>query len=305
MASIVRKAPSGQTVKDAALCRPVTTSYFEVENRIVTNGISAEIRHFAWEHSCDAQFEADGYYIDYSLGPRSHGARLRPGGGRDAVPFGEVAFIPKGARFAAQCAPSEFRVLCLTFEDWAATHLFENHDLPPPLPPCFDVKAPWVRQGLARLADEVNNPGFAHEALVQTIALTLVVDLTRYLQGRELSDETINSRISDWRLRRLKDRIRAGLAGPLSIPDLAEECGLSPRHLMRTFKNTVGTTISSYIADARIEQAKRELMREDALIKVVASNCGFQSASAFSAAFRKATGLSPRHFREEMFFRAR
>ncbi|MFX7922486.1 hypothetical protein ABTK16_19270, partial [Acinetobacter baumannii] len=84
MASIVRKAPSGQTVKDAALCRPVTTSYFEVENRIVTNGISAEIRHFAWEHSCDAQFEADGYYIDYSLGPRSHGARLRPGGGRDA-----------------------------------------------------------------------------------------------------------------------------------------------------------------------------------------------------------------------------
>lgn len=300
-----RAMASNPTFGEVILCRPVTTSYFQIENRIATHGISAEIRHFAWEHSCSAQFEANAHYLDYSLGPRSQGARLCLGGRREAVPFGEVAFIPKGARFAAQCAPSEFRVLCLTFENWATTHLLDSDDLSPTLPPCFDVKAPWVRQGLARLAEEVSNPGFAHEALVQTIALTLVVDLARYLKGRQMSDETINARIADWRLRRLKERIEAGLAGPLSIPDLAEECGLSPRHLMRTFKNTVGTTISTYIADARIERAKRELMREGAMIKVVASHCGFQSASAFSAAFRKVTGLSPRHFREEMFFRAR
>src|SRR5690606_18086542 len=114
------------------------------------------------------------------------------------------------------------------------------------------------------------------------------------------ADEAINARMADWRLRRLKDRIEADLAGPLSIADLAGECGLSTRHLMRTFKNTVGTTISNYIADARIAQAKRELLCADALIKVVAGKCGFQSAAAFSAAFRKATGHSPRRFREEM-----
>lgn len=305
MASIAGAAPRRQGSSETVLCRPVTTSYFQIENRIVTHGISAEIRHFAWEYSCHAQFEANSYYIDYSLLPRSHGARLRQGGGREAVPFGEVAFIPKGARFSAQCAPSEFRVLCLTFEDWAETDLFESHDLYPDLPACFDVRAPWVRQGLIRLAEEVSNPGFAHEALVQTIALTLVVDLARYLQGRDVAEEASSSRISDWRLRRLKDRIEAGLAGPLSIPDLARECGLSPRHLMRTFKNTVGMTISHYIAEARIEQAKRELLREDALIKVVASNCGFQSASAFSAAFRKVTSHSPRRYREEMLLRTR
>ena len=305
MASIDHAGEPCPPQSDVILCRPVTASYFQIENRIVTNGISAEIRHFAWDSDCDAPFEANGYYLDYSLGPRSQGARLGPGGGRDAVPFGEVAFIPKGAHFSARCAPSEFRVLCLTFEDWTATHLFESEELLATLAPCFDVKASRVRQGLSRLAEEVMHPGFAHEALVQTLALTLVVDLVRHLRDSRVPDEVINTRIPDWRLRRLKERIGEGLAGPLSISDLAEECGLSPRHLMRTFKNTVGMTISHYIAEARIAQAKHELVAKDAMVKVVAHNCGFQSTSAFSAAFRKATGYSPRGFRDEMLYGTR
>ncbi len=286
-------------------CQPLTVAYFNVEHSIIANGIRADIRHFAWERSCDAMFEPNSHYLDYSLGPRAHGARFLSDGRRNMLPFGEVSYLPKGGRFDARCDPSEYRVLCLTFESLVAERIFESEELPSSLPPCLDVKAPWVRQGLARLAEEVRNPGFAQHLLVETIALSLVVDLCRHLQGRQQADETLNARMADWRLRRLKDRIEADLSGPLSIADLADECGLSTRHLMRTFKNTVGTTISTYIADARIAQAKRELLCADALIKVVAGNCGFQSAAAFSAAFRKATGLSPRRFREEMVHGAR
>ncbi|WP_336971095.1 AraC family transcriptional regulator [Sphingobium aromaticiconvertens] len=295
---------NARTLTDAAgdvlPCQPVTASYFHVENSIVANGIRADIRHFAWERSCDARFEPDSHYLDYSLGPRAHGARLLSEGRRNTPPFGEVAYLPKGSAFEAHCEPSEYRVLCLTFEATAAERIFQNEDLPSTLRPCFDVKSPWVRQGLARIAEEVRNPGFAKDMLVETIAMSLVVDLCRHLQGRQISDDMTNGRMADWRLRRLQDRIEAGLAGPLSIIDLAQECGLSSRHLMRTFKNTVGMTISNYIADARIAQAKRDLVQEGAMIKVVAGNCGFQSAAAFSAAFRKATGLSPRGFRQEM-----
>ncbi len=287
---------------DRLACQPVTASYFHLENSIVTNGIRTDIRHFAWERRCLARFEVDSHYLDYSLGPRARGARLSSDGRGNAPPFGEIAYLPKGAEFQALCEPSEYRVLSLTFESAAAETLFESEGLTTSLPHCFDVRAPWVRQGLARLVDEVRNPGFAQDMMVETIALSLVIDLCRYLQTAQKPDESINARMADWRLRRLKERIEAGLAGPLSIVDLAQECGLSSRHLMRTFKNTVGTTISSYIADARIAQAKRELAEENAMIKVVAGNCGFQSAAAFSAAFRKATGLSPRRFREEMLY---
>jgi len=296
---------TGHSSADVILCQPVTASYFHVENSIVANGIRADIRHFAWERSCDAQFEANSHYLDYSLGPRAHGARLLSEGRRNTPPFGEVAYLPMGSQFEARCEPSEYRVLCLTFEDLMAERIFQSEDLPGSLPPCFDVKSPWVRQGLARIAKEVRNPGFAQDMLVETIALSLIIDLCRHLQMRPVSDDMCDGRMADWRLRRLQERIDAGLNGPLSIVDLAQECGLSSRHLMRTFKNTVGTTISSYISDARIMRAKRELVQEGAMIKVVAGDCGFQSAAAFSAAFRKATGISPRRFRQEMLHGAR
>ena len=85
----------------------------------------------------------------------------------------------------------------------------------------------------------------------------------------------------------------------LTIPELAAECGMSPRHLIRTFKNTLGITLSEYIAGARIERAKNLLKQRDSLIKVIAFRCGFQSAAAFSAAFRHATGMTPKEFRDE------
>src|SRR3546814_9201744 len=100
------------------------------------------------------------------------------------------------------------------------------------------VRSPRVRQALARLAEEVREPGFGHDILIESVALSLVIELCRHFQERQKANEEMRGRIADWRLRRLKEQIAGGIAGPLSIADLAAECGMSPRHLIRTFKNT-------------------------------------------------------------------
>ena len=297
----VDKIPADRGAVDGeVLCRPHTTAFFKIENRFSVDGIHAEIRHFAWDKTCNAQFETDGYYIDYSLGPRASGSRLVGDKRGNALAFGDVAFIPKGVQFEASCSPSEYRILCLTFDTWASTRIVEREDLAPHLPHCFDVRSPSVRQSLARLAQEVRSPGFAHDVLVQAVALSLLVDLSRYLQHDRCGRADHAGRLADWRLRRLKDQIAADLSTSLSIADLADECRMSARHLMRTFRNTMGLTINDYIAQTRIDAAKRQLLRDATPIKVIAGHCGFHSASAFAAAFRKATGLTPRQYREEL-----
>jgi AraC family transcriptional regulator len=283
------------------MCRPLTTSFFEVEHHVEVNGIYADIRSFGWEHSCTGRFQAESYYVDYSLTPRPIQSKLLHTGHRWTPDPGDIVFLPKDSEFDAECAPCEQRLLCLTFEREAVMNLFEGDGRGADLSPCFDVQAPRVRQTLARIAEEVREPGFGWDVLTESLSLMTVVELSRHLQERQLADETPRGRIADWRLRRLKERVEDGLAGQLSITDLAAECGMSPRHLIRTFKNTVGITLSDYIAEARIRRAKRELAAEDALIKIVAHNCGFQSAAAFSASFRKATGMSPREFRQDQF----
>jgi AraC family transcriptional regulator len=282
------------------LCRPRTVSYFHIENAIQANGIFADIRHFGWSHRIEGRFEAVSHYLDYSLGPRPTNARLFQGG-RSITPPGEIVYLPRGTEFSSYSDPGDHSSLCLTFDNDRSRRLFESEEVSEGLSPCFDVRAPRIRQALARLAEEVRHPGFGQDILVESIAIGLVVDLCRHLSEQGKLQGSMNGRIADWRLRRLREQIDAGLAGPLSITDLAADCGMSPRHLIRTFKTTTGVTLSAFIADARIERAKQELLGEDIMIKVIAGNCGFQSAAAFSAAFRKATGLTPRQYREERF----
>jgi AraC family transcriptional regulator len=283
---------------DNILCRPVTASHFEVERQVEANGIHAEIRRFGWDQACDGHFLAESYYIDYSLIERSPHSRLIHTDHRPTPPPGAIVFLPQGSEFDAHCEPNEQLLLCVTFQHDRAVSLFESDQGQIGLSPCFDVRAAGVRDSLTRLAAELRQPGFGHEVLVETLGLSLVVMLCRHFQARPHPVALRNGRIADWRLRRLKDRIDSGLSGSLSVTSLAEECGMSPRHLIRTFKSTVGVTLSDYIADVRIRRAKQALIRENKMIKVIAGDCGFLSAGAFSAAFHRATGMTPSQFRE-------
>jgi AraC family transcriptional regulator len=281
------------------LCRPFTTSHFAIESSASVNGIHAEIRRFGWNYSSDATFQADSHYVDYSLMPRSARSRLYYPDRRHTPPPGQIVFIPAGSVFAAHSDPCEQRLMCLTFEHERALALFENEDREVALTPCFDVRSPRVRQTMASLAEEVRAPGFGHDILLESLAITVVVELQRHLREHPRPRDVSSARLAQWRLNRLREYIEAGLEGPLTIAQLATQCGMSPRHLIRTFKNTVGTTLSDYVAAARMRRAKELLRKRELLVKQIACTCGFQSAAAFSAAFRQATGMTPKAFREE------
>jgi AraC family transcriptional regulator len=145
----------------------------------------------------------------------------------------------------------------------------------------------------------LRNPGFGQDILLESMALMLVVELCRHFRHAQYDDRSAHGQMPGWRLRRIKDKIEADLAEMLSVADLAAEIRTSPRHLIRTFRATTGITLTDYIASRRIARAQDLLVHDEAMIKVIAGKCGFQSAAAFSAAFRKATGMTPREYREE------
>ncbi|ALR21862.1 MULTISPECIES: AraC family transcriptional regulator [Sphingobium] len=280
------------------MCAPHTASHFHVEQQVHANGIFADIRHFGWTQSSRAVFQPDSYYLDFSIGPRCPTSRFYSNDRQLADPPGDIVFLPKGGAFAALSEPGEHSLLCLTFANERAMQLFEEDSIAD-LTPCQDVQIGRVRQGLARLVEELRNPGFGQDILLESMALLLVVELCRHFRHAQYDDRGVYGQMPGWRLRRIKDRIEAELASTLSVADLATEIRTSPRHLMRTFKATTGTTLTDYIAGRRIARAQEQLAQDDAMIKVIAGNCGFQSAAAFSAAFRKATGMTPREYREE------
>jgi AraC family transcriptional regulator len=74
---------------------------------------------------------------------------------------------------------------------------------------------------------------------------------------------------------------------------------MSVRQLTRAFRASRGCSIGRYVAHSQIDHAKRLLATEQT-VKAVAHSLGFSSSSRFAFAFRRATGETPRAFRERI-----
>jgi AraC family transcriptional regulator len=92
-------------------------------------------------------------------------------------------------------------------------------------------------------------------------------------------------------------QIEARAGQELSLADLSEAAGLSPFHLVRTFKRTTGVTPYRFLLRTRIRNAIEMLRDTAAPVTSIAYNTGFGDLSNFINAFRREVGCSPRQFR--------
>lgn len=88
------------------------------------------------------------------------------------------------------------------------------------------------------------------------------------------------------------------LAEPHSVTELARAVGTHDKRLLRIFRTQLGTTVSAYLRQARMELARKLLQTDTISIEEIAAQTGFSNAANFSTAFRRAEGLSPRQYRQ-------
>jgi len=151
-------------------------------------------------------------------------------------------------------------------------------------------------RSLMRLAHrELVNPLDRSAEAMEALFRLIRVELRRVF--RQAASAATASRLAPWQFRRVRERIEAGAPLP-SVTELAALCGISPRHLNRQFIALTGKTISAYIETYRIEQAKLLLADAGVPMKQVAERAGFSHGNSFARAFRKATGLAPREYRQ-------
>jgi LacI family transcriptional regulator len=85
---------------------------------------------------------------------------------------------------------------------------------------------------------------------------------------------------------------------PISVKDLVGVAAMSRRGLHKAFLEQLGRTPGQELQRVRIQRAKRLLKESDHKMEVLASMCGYQSANSFCIAFKNATGMAPKQFRD-------
>ena len=98
-------------------------------------------------------------------------------------------------------------------------------------------------------------------------------------------------------VRRARQYILNHLTAPLALEEVASHAGVSPFHFCKIFKRATSMTFTDFVNRARVEHAKRLLLKPQARITEVAYDVGFQSLSQFNRSFRRVTALSPTEFR--------
>jgi AraC-like DNA-binding protein len=92
---------------------------------------------------------------------------------------------------------------------------------------------------------------------------------------------------------------------PITLRALAARARVSAFHFLRSFRAAAGTTPHQYLLAARLRRAAALLLHGDEPVTEVAFRAGFGDLSNFIRTFRRATGRSPRAYREEAGFARR
>ena len=93
------------------------------------------------------------------------------------------------------------------------------------------------------------------------------------------------------------DAVRADVARPWRVSEIADIAGLSTTQLERLSRRTLGMSPRGVLQRLRLEHAVRLLSSTSMTAGEVASACGFYDQSSFTRQFRSVLGLTPGAYR--------
>lgn len=86
----------------------------------------------------------------------------------------------------------------------------------------------------------------------------------------------------------------------IQIENMAKELGYSRPYLCSRFKQEMGITLTQYIQQVKVEEAKRMLQFSDYNLSEIAGLLSFSSQSHFQTVFKKISGLTPLAYQKQV-----
>jgi AraC family transcriptional regulator len=228
--------------------------------------------------------------------------------GRSGQHRQQVAYRPGSARISAPRTSYTLRWQITTSEALRSVHLY--------LYPHLVDEVSWELGGLGLLRPEelpgsllMDDPlvaatGYAvaeaiHDGAPAFYADSLATSLTAHLLRVTSGVRPVERRAALDRaaLRKIVAYLHENLAEDVTLDGLAALVRMSKYHLLRSFKNSTGTTPHRFLMTLRLRRAAHLLRTTTQPVQQVMRASGYRSMGQFSTAFRREYGQPPGQYR--------
>jgi AraC-like DNA-binding protein len=129
------------------------------------------------------------------------------------------------------------------------------------------------------------------------------------VEGNTVTEDRDLSLIDDRTLRLLSyhpraeaaiDYVRSNLGERIRLEHIATLAGMHPAAFSRYFADSIGSPFFALVRMIRIARAIEELRRRECSVSELASLAGYESAYAFSRAFKCVIGQTPSEYRRRL-----
>lgn len=133
----------------------------------------------------------------------------------------------------------------------------------------------------------------ALSGIVQEL-IALLVDAT------EKTVPHVRSRSPEWgRVEAAVAFMRRRLGDPLTVGEIANHVGLSESRFAHVFSELIGTTVSKYLTQLRVDVAKHLLLCDRRTTASIAQEVGLGDAQRLNKSFRRIVGVAPSVWRSQ------
>jgi AraC-like DNA-binding protein len=204
------------------------------------------------------------------------------------VPAGEVAVLNDGDGFAGVGGYFDF-------EGMHAELLLSM--LPPLVLISAEADRAVLRWSIERLMRELREPRPGSSLIAEHLAQALLIEALRiHLVERSPHSTGWLFALADRQMHAVIAAMHSDPGNKWTLAALARIGGMSRSSFAVRFKETVGESAMDYLTRWRMMIAADRLANGGMPIAVVAPTVGYESESAFGAAFKRVIGYSPRQF---------
>ncbi len=174
-------------------------------------------------------------------------------------------------------------------EDFSAHHVLLNYIIP--------LKDKEIQTVVENLFLGMRREPAGYELMT----VSRILFIFGYIKQNKFYKEDIKildrSKLRTEQLKAVFNLIQEDYGTPITLDDMAQTAGMSPKYFCRVFREITRRTPVEYLNAYRIDQACTQLRSGDETLIDIAYNCGFNDFSYFIKTFKRFKGMTPHKYR--------